>query len=164
MNVCITVSWRLFVCLYEFARIIMCKRISMWVYCYVFVNVCVCVCVCVRTCVCVCVCTVCVCVSVSVWVCMCVFAHVCVCVCVCVYVYVWGCLLRARVCVCVCVYVCVCVCHELLASFLDMSYYYYHLDSINPALSSKCLVLYDLEMQTLKLECSLLYMWRAITV
>ena len=85
----------------------------------------------------------CVCVSVSVSMSMSEAAYF---VRVCVYAFVY---------ICVCVCVCVMNCWHL---FLDMSYYYYHLDSINPALSSKCLVLYDLEMQTLKLECSLLYM------
>ena len=161
MNVCITVSWRLFVCLYEFARIIMCKRISMWVYCNVFVNVCVCVCVCSHMCMCVCTVCVCECVCVSVYVCVCACVCVCLCLCLCL------CLRLLTSCACVCMRLCICVCVCVMNCwhlFLDMSYYYYHLDSINPALSSKCLVLYDLEMQTLKLECSLLYMWRAITV
>ena len=81
------------------------------------------------------------------------------CVCVSVSVSMSEAAYFVRVCVYAFVYMCVCVCvMNCWHLFLDMSYYYYHLDSINPALSSKCLVLYDLEMQTLKLECSLLYM------
>ena len=85
--------------------------------------------------------------------------RMCVCVSVSVSMSMSEAAYFVRVCVYAFVYICVCVCvMNCWHLFLDMSYYYYHLDSINPALSSKCLVLYDLEMQTLKLECSLLYM------
>ena len=85
--------------------------------------------------------------------------RMCVCVSVSVSMSMSEAAYFVRVCVYAFVYMCVCVCvMNCWHLFLDMSYYYYHLDSINPALSSKCLVLYDLEMQTLKLECSLLYM------
>ena len=85
--------------------------------------------------------------------------RMCVCVSVSVSMSMSEAAYFVRACVYAFVYMCVCVCvMNCWHLFLDMSYYYYHLDSINPALSSKCLVLYDLEMQTLKLECSLLYM------
>ena len=90
---------------------------------------------------------------------MCVFAYVCVCVSVSVSMSMSEAAYFVRVCVYAFVNMCVCVCvMNCWHLFLDMSYYYYHLDSINPPLSSKCLVLYDLEMQTLKLECSFLYL------